>query len=47
MANTMNAVNLLKKHGFTPVFQESAGAHVGELARLPRDLSGQIFRESH
>lgn len=27
MPNTMNAVNLLKKHGFTPVFQASEGGH--------------------
>jgi len=27
MANTLNAVSLLKKYSFTPVFQESAGGH--------------------
>ena len=27
MTGTMNAVTLLKKHGFSPVFQESAGGH--------------------
>jgi enterochelin esterase-like enzyme len=48
MANTMNAVNLLKKHGFTPVFQESAGAHTWENWRDYLVIfSGQIFRESH
>ena len=27
MTGTMNAVTLLKKHGFSPVFHESAGGH--------------------
>jgi len=30
MTGTMNAVNLLKKHSFAPVFQESAGGHTWE-----------------
>jgi enterochelin esterase family protein len=45
MANTMNAVNLLKKHGFTPAFQESQGAHTWENWRDYLVLfSGQLFR---
>jgi hypothetical protein len=30
MTGTTNAVNLLKKHGFTPEFRESAGGHTWE-----------------
>lgn len=46
MANTMNAVNLLKKHGFTPVFQESAGGHTWENWRDYLVIfAGRIFRD--
>jgi enterochelin esterase family protein len=45
MTNTMNAVNLLKKHGFTPTFQESQGAHTWENWRdYLVVFSGQLFR---
>ncbi len=45
MANTMNAVNLLKKHGFTPTFQESQGAHTWENWRDYLVIfGGQLFR---
>jgi enterochelin esterase family protein len=30
LANTKNAIELLKRHGFAPVFQESLGAHTWE-----------------
>ena len=46
MPNTMNAVNLLKKHGFTPVFQESQGAHTWENWRDYLVIfGGQLFRD--
>lgn len=46
MANTMNAVNLLRKHGFTPVFQESAGGHTWENWRDYLVIfAGQVFKE--
>ena len=46
MTNTMNAVTLLKKHGFAPVFQESAGAHTWENWRDYLVIfAGQIFKD--
>lgn len=46
MANTKNALNLLKKHGFTPVFQESAGAHTWENWRDYLVIfAGEIFKD--
>jgi enterochelin esterase-like enzyme len=46
MANTMNAVNLLKKHGFNPVFQESLGGHTWENWRDYLVIfAGKIFRD--
>ena len=46
LPNSMNAVNLLKKHGFTPVFQESAGGHTWENWRDYLVIfAGQIFKE--
>ncbi len=46
MANTTNAVNLLKKHGFTTVFQESAGGHTWENWRdYLVTFGGQIFKD--
>jgi enterochelin esterase family protein len=47
MTNTMNAVNLLKKHGFNPVFQESQGAHTWENWRDYLVIfSGRLFQEA-
>jgi len=46
MTNTMNAVNLLKKHGFSPVFQESQGGHTWENWRDYLVIfGGQLFRD--
>jgi enterochelin esterase family protein len=46
MTNTLNAVNLLKKHGFSPVFQESEGGHTWENWRdYLAIFSGQLFRD--
>lgn len=46
MPNTMNAVNLLKTHGFAPVFQESAGGHTWENWRDYLVIfGGQIFKD--
>jgi enterochelin esterase family protein len=46
LPNTMNAVNLLKKHGFTTVFQESAGGHTWENWRdYLVTFGGQIFKD--
>jgi enterochelin esterase-like enzyme len=46
LANTTTAVNLLKKHGFTPVFQESAGGHTWENWRdYLVTFGGQIFKD--
>jgi enterochelin esterase family protein len=46
MTNTMNAVNLLKKHGFAPVFQESGGGHTWENWRDYLVIFGsQLFKE--
>jgi enterochelin esterase family protein len=45
MTNTANAVNLLKKHGFAPEFQETAGGHTWENWRdYLVTFSGRIFR---
>jgi enterochelin esterase family protein len=45
MANTMNALSLLKKHGFVPVFQESQGGHTWENWRDYLVIfAGQLFR---
>ena len=45
MTNTINAVGLLKKHGFyARVPRERGRPHVGELARLPVAFGGQLFR---
>ena len=44
MANTNNAVALLKKHGFTPVFKESPGGHTWENWRDYLVIfAGQLF----
>jgi enterochelin esterase family protein len=46
LPNTMNAVGLLKKHGFAPVFQESAGGHTWENWRDYLVIfAGQIFQD--
>jgi enterochelin esterase family protein len=45
MANTKNAIDLLKKHGFAPVFQESAGGHTWENWRDYLVIfAGEIFQ---
>lgn len=46
MANTKNAVALLEKHGFTPVFKESAGGHTWENWRDYLVIfSSEIFKD--
>ena len=45
LANTKNALELLKKHGFTPTFQESLGGHTWENWRDYLVIfAGQLFR---
>jgi enterochelin esterase family protein len=45
LPNTTNAVNLLRRHGFAPVFEESAGGHTWENWRdYLVTFSGQLFR---
>ena len=46
MASTNNAIDLLKKHGFQPVFHPSEGGHTWENWRDYLVIfAGQIFRD--
>jgi enterochelin esterase family protein len=45
LANTRNAVELLRRHGFSPVFEESTGGHTWENWRdYLVTFAGQLFR---
>jgi enterochelin esterase family protein len=45
IANTRNTVEMLKKHGFDPVFKESPGAHTWlNWRNYLIEFSGQLFR---
>jgi enterochelin esterase family protein len=47
MANTKNAIDVLTRHGFTPVFQESLGGHTWENWRDYLVIFGsRLFKES-
>jgi len=45
IANSRNSVDLLKKHGFNPVFKESPGAHTWiNWRNYLNEFAPQLFR---